>query len=158
MNDFHIILVPLDTTELGQRTLDVALHQSASFGASLVLLRILDKPAALEIGDTDRDLDAIEAESNALIQQATERAATLGLTIGAVRVEVRAGGVVDAIITAADDVRADLIVMGTHGRAGLGDAISGSTTERVVNRATASVIAVKPVGFPYLRDEGPAVR
>jgi nucleotide-binding universal stress UspA family protein len=42
--------------------------------------------------------------------------------------------------------------MGTHGRTSMKDYFVGSTTERVVERATCSVLTVKPDGYPYLRD------
>ncbi len=158
MTTLHKILVPLDDTELGLRTLDVALRNAAAFQSHVVLLRVLSQPAALEIGDTDRDLDAIDDESHRLVAVARDRAVAMGLSVPDISIEVRAGGIVDAIVGAAEDTMCDLIVMGTHGRSGISDAITGSTTERVLNRASASVLAVKPVGFPYLRDEGPAGR
>jgi nucleotide-binding universal stress UspA family protein len=46
------------------------------------------------------------------------------------------------IEAAAELVRADLIVMPTHGRHGVFDALRGSTTEQVVRRASCPVLAV----------------
>lgn len=47
------------------------------------------------------------------------------------------------IIKKADDIRADLIIMGTHGRTGLEHVIVGSTAERVVRRSHIPVLTVR---------------
>ncbi|MFY9657435.1 MAG: universal stress protein [Methylocystis sp.] len=57
-------------------------------------------------------------------------------------VEMRSGPVVDAIVRYAREIDADLIVMPTEGRRGLLDALSGSTTERVLIGADRPVLAV----------------
>ena len=51
----------------------------------------------------------------------------------------------DAILEAADDEGADLIVMATHGRGGLGRAILGSVADHVVRNAKQqAVLLVRP--------------
>jgi nucleotide-binding universal stress UspA family protein len=54
----------------------------------------------------------------------------------------REGRPVEQIEAAAELVRAELIVMPTHGRHGVFDALRGSTTEQVVRRASCPVLAV----------------
>ena len=54
----------------------------------------------------------------------------------------RNGDPVDQILAAADEVKADLIVMPTAGRTGVFDALRGSTTERVVREASCPVLAL----------------
>lgn len=62
----------------------------------------------------------------------------------------RKGNVQDEILQAAEDRRADLIVMSTQGRHGFLDALRGSTTERIVRNAKCPVLAAPtyPVGEP----------
>ncbi len=55
---------------------------------------------------------------------------------------VRDGDPVEQILAAADEVKADLIVMPTAGRAGVFDVLRGSTTERVLRRAPCPLLAV----------------
>ncbi len=62
-----------------------------------------------------------------------------------VPVEVRDGGVVEGILQAAAEMRANLIGMATIGHHGLLDALRGSTTERVLRQAPCPVLAI-PVG------------
>ena len=58
-----------------------------------------------------------------------------------VRME-RAGDPVEQIVAAAAEVKADLVAMPTAGRAGVLEALSGSTTERVLRRVRCPLLAV----------------
>lgn len=58
-----------------------------------------------------------------------------------VRVEVETGKIaVDAILAAADRIDADLIVLPSHGRTGIGRALLGSTAEQVMRRSNRPVL------------------
>jgi nucleotide-binding universal stress UspA family protein len=61
-----------------------------------------------------------------------------------IRTEVVEGESAGAIVRRARRHRADLIVMGTQGLSGAGRMFFGSTTERVLRRATVPVLAVPP--------------
>jgi nucleotide-binding universal stress UspA family protein len=56
--------------------------------------------------------------------------------------ELRGPPVVEALLGSARKRRADLIVVATHGRAGVLDALRGSTTERILRSAPCPVLAV----------------
>ena len=58
-----------------------------------------------------------------------------------VTIELRAGNVVDTILQAAAEIKANLIAMATAGHDGVLDAIRGSTTERVLRHALAVPVA-----------------
>jgi nucleotide-binding universal stress UspA family protein len=49
----------------------------------------------------------------------------------------------EEILRAARRQRADLIVIGTHGRTGLGRIFMGSVAERVLGRATSPVLTIR---------------
>src|SRR5690606_25354113 len=60
-----------------------------------------------------------------------------------------------ALLATAEDVKAGLIVMGTHGRRGLPRALLGSVAEKVVRMASCPVLTVQ--GSPHAKepaDEG----
>ncbi len=63
-----------------------------------------------------------------------------------VPIEVRQGNVVEAILTAAMEKRADLLAMATAGHHGVLDVLRGSTTERVLRGATCPVLAIPLAG------------
>jgi nucleotide-binding universal stress UspA family protein len=66
----------------------------------------------------------------------------IGSEQGAPRVHAPDGEPVAQIAAAAEQVRADLIVMPTAGRSGAFEALRGSTTERVLRQAPCAVLAV----------------
>ncbi len=55
---------------------------------------------------------------------------------------VRDGPPVDAILDCAAEIAADLIVLGSHGRDGLGHLLFGSTAERVLHKAPCPTLVV----------------
>jgi nucleotide-binding universal stress UspA family protein len=57
------------------------------------------------------------------------------------------------ILRVAEEIHADLIVMGTHGRTGLGRLLMGSVAEQVVRRAPCPVLTMK-APFPAEQAEG----
>ena len=56
---------------------------------------------------------------------------------------VKQGNIVESINEHARDIRADLIVMGTHGRQGIDHAIMGSVTEKIVRTAPCPVVTLR---------------
>lgn len=156
MARFEKILVPTDASELSERALDTALSVASRFNSEVILLWVQPEAAPLLAGKAEPALDELEREVAALEKSAVDRIALIEgeftVSPDRVRAEVRAGQPIDAIIAAAKDNMVDLIVMGTHGRQGLAERFTGSTTERVAAQTSASVMAVKPEGFPYLRD------
>jgi nucleotide-binding universal stress UspA family protein len=64
-----------------------------------------------------------------------------------VAVYVAAGVPSDRIIALATAVDADLIVLGTHGRHGIGRMLLGSVAEEVVRRAPCGVFVIRPRDF-----------
>lgn len=60
-----------------------------------------------------------------------------------VRVDAEVGVPHERIVEEAEKVKADIIVMATHGRTGLGHVLLGSVTEHVLRRATCPVLSVR---------------
>ena len=152
MIELRCILLPLDASNLAVRALHVAMHLASTTSAEIVLLHVRPDAASLNADLAEADLEALESESDNLLNLARPVAERFGVPPSRVRAEVRAGGIARAILETADELSADLIIMATHGRRGLLEHLIGSTTERVLSQATASVLVVKPDGFPYLRD------
>jgi nucleotide-binding universal stress UspA family protein len=57
--------------------------------------------------------------------------------------ELKWGRPSDVIIRSAGDMKASLVVVGTHGRTALEKLLIGSTAERVVRLATVPVLTVR---------------
>ncbi|MEL0630636.1 universal stress protein UspE [Psychromonas aquatilis] len=61
----------------------------------------------------------------------------------------------DIISAVAEEINAELVIMGTVGRSGLGVALLGHTAEQVIDKLTSDLLALKPEGFvsPITLDE-----
>lgn len=143
MNRYNNILVGVDT-ETGEMVLRRAIAMARRNEATLHVAHSVYVPpswwgAAPAIG---ADIAALqEASSDSLWAQIDELLATEpGVTVTKHRVE---GFPPDAIIDLADEVAADLIVLGTHGRGEISAFLLGSTGHRVLAHANADVLIVK---------------
>lgn len=153
MKRIEKVLVPLDHSDLAKDVLDMALRVADQFNAEVHVLRIFHEAASLKQGEADVDMRVVEAETAALRKEALARIGdAANLTKERIHAEVRSGPIVQVINEAAAEHYCDLIVMGTHGREGISELFTGSTTEQIVATSPASVLVVKPEGFPYLRD------
>jgi acetoin utilization protein AcuB len=84
-----------------------------------------------------------------------EVAKACGQDCAVVRTCVRSGVTANEIVRCADELSADLIVMGTHGWSGLKHLILGSTVENVLRMASCPVLIVRPAGRGKEAAEGP---
>jgi nucleotide-binding universal stress UspA family protein len=75
--------------------------------------------------------------------EAREFLASMPKPIAGNEVRAREGLPADVIIDAAAEFGSDLVVVGTHGRSGLGSALLGSVAESVIDRAPCDVLAVR---------------
>ncbi len=60
-----------------------------------------------------------------------------------IKTMVAAGNAADEILKAANDIKADLIAMSTHGRSGLRRLAFGSITEKVIRGSTVPMLLVR---------------
>lgn len=74
------------------------------------------------------------------LQEVKEREVRPGMKVD---IKVRVGQAYNEIVLAARDLKADLIIIATHGRTGLKHVFLGSTAERVVRHATCAVLTVR---------------
>lgn len=159
---FQRILVPTDFSDCSERALLAAIGFAARFDSVIHVLHVTDRPGSRVYEDntaTDNAVEALEAEEAALREAFGKAAARVadetGLpSIPAERIafSVSGGTPADEIVRIAEDERSDLIVLGTHGRTSVKDFFVGSTAERVVKNANCAVLAIKPAGYPFLRD------
>jgi nucleotide-binding universal stress UspA family protein len=55
----------------------------------------------------------------------------------------------DQILERAETIKADMIIMGTHGRSGLAHMLLGSVTEEVARAASCPVLTIRPEAFQF---------
>jgi nucleotide-binding universal stress UspA family protein len=101
-------------------------------------------PPATEIVLASATLEEVrhrqEHDAEQITRRARERIAASGLSVEAA---LREGDPRTAIVDAADEWQADLIVVGSHGRTGLTRLVMGSVAQAVVAHAHCSVEVVR---------------
>jgi universal stress protein A len=85
-------------------------------------------------------------QMNDLVEQERLRVAKLALSMTGIPVDyqARSGAPGPEIVLVAEQIQADLIVMGTHGRSGISRILMGSIAEHVLRHAHCPVLTVKP--------------
>jgi nucleotide-binding universal stress UspA family protein len=139
---FKTIVVPIDFSETSLWALDYALALAVKFGARIHLVHVLELPILFDRRDRSLDTpanrDAKKSATSRLDGLVTEKIDELITT----NTEVRSGRAYQMICAAAQEHKADLIVIGTHGFTGLKHLLLGSTAERVIRHAPCSVLVV----------------
>ena len=140
------VLVPLDGSRLAEAAIETALGLTRGEATStLVLLRAAEAHTFPVVDPTNEQVEAVH-EAEAYLSGLVERLRRRGIT--QVETGVWYGPAAPAIIQAARLKKADLIVMSTHGRSGLGRLIMGSVTESVLRGTTIPVCVVRASGAP----------
>jgi len=142
MSAIKQILCPVDFSDFSRHALDSAVAIARQQHAAVTALYVIPPPQtvypAFGIGAFVPYVYSIEELRE--FQKALERfVAAVDYPVAAVTVEAL---VVDEILKRAADLKADLIVMGTHGRSGFDRLVLGSVAERVLVKAKCPVLTV----------------
>ena len=145
MKSFRRILFPTDFSPIAAHAFGYALGVAQEFGASLFILHVIDVQADLR-GFYLPHLAYEQVEADiATAAQAMLDKFRAGIAGYADHQGTVVSGVPYAeILKAAQEQDVDLIVMGTHGLAGVEHLLFGSTAERVVRHAGCPVLTVRP--------------
>ena len=129
------ILQPTDFSENSRNALQVACSLARDYGARLVVLHVAAIPA-IE-GYQAVDPAAIRNEAETLLN-------ALEVPGDNVRAERQCvlGETVPELLRVAQEINADVIVVGTHGRTGLKHLLMGSVAEQVLRHAPCLVLTV----------------
>ncbi len=120
----------------------VAIDYAKASGAQLILIHVLD-PGSLFAEFWGEEIDRVVAEAQKL---AGDRLDSLGnecrQEVSDVKTFCSRGSAPREIVSLADEEGADLIVVGTHGHAGVRHLVMGSTARSVVGLAHCPVLVV----------------
>ena len=158
--DFKRILCPVDLSAFSLEALKLAVKLARTSGAALYVMHAIDNPFdelyMSSIGQADpavlglyqrrplrraRIIAATEGHSQVLLKQFAHDCVA---AVGKVRYIIKSGDPFEAILDAAEERRADLIVLATHGRTGIKRLLIGSVAEKIVRHSRCPVLIVKP--------------
>ena len=136
------ILLPTDGSEASETATDHALWLAAQADATLTAVSVVDS-RVYRSADADQQgeiTETLKRDATEAVETVAQRAEGAGVTVETTVLD----GVPDTeILRYADDVDADLLVMGTHGRTGRERLANlGSVTERVVTGADRPTLVV----------------
>jgi len=139
MLPIHTILHPTDFSERSEYAFRLANILARDYDAQLIVLHVAPTPI-VAYGDgfipitEPGQLDELKDKLQELAAQA------VGIRAKPLLLE---GDPAAEILLAAEQAECDLIIMGTHGRTGLGRILLGSVAEEIVRKAACPVLTVK---------------
>ena len=147
MIDVKKILVPTDFSKYSDRALSEALEIAETFDSKVYLVHVIRGETGFSIMETFDD--ETQKKIHAQLEQKTSAAFKAQLDkfplSGKVEIitDVAKGVPYNEILAFEKQIDPDVLVIGAHGRSGFEDFFFGSTSEKIVRRATCSVLLVK---------------
>ena len=154
--ELRTIVVATDFGTAADYALEYACELASRFDAELHLLHVVETPlpAAAWSEAYAVDLPAmreqLESDSRRRLQDIAVRLSPL-----IVSTEVRCGRAPQAIVEAARERNADMVVLGTHGHGVVAHLLLGSVAERVIRWAPCPVLTVRLPGTAAVHLDGP---
>ncbi|MDP6126614.1 MAG: universal stress protein [Dehalococcoidales bacterium] len=146
------ILVPLDGSKAGETALpyvEELISKMASGNKVVVtLIQVLSSLSRYVVsGEETIKVPYTRQETDETRKRAVRYLRTAGATLrkagATTKTKVEVGHPAEEIISAADEIKADMIAMSSHGRSGLSRWAFGSVTDRVLRGGSRPVLVVK---------------
>jgi len=135
----NVILVPIDFEAASKRAIEIAKELASKLGGEVLLVHVYQLPVYTYPGLEPTLLPGFYGEVTAAAQRALDDAAKRE----GVRAILREGDPSIEILDVAEKEKANMIVMGTHGRTGLAHLFLGSVAEKVVRKSPIPVLTVR---------------
>ncbi|MGE5699508.1 MAG: universal stress protein [Deltaproteobacteria bacterium] len=149
---FSKILLPTDFSDCSAEAARVARLLAERFGSRVLVLHVLDEPAALDpMFRGDVPLELLRNRMEQFAQESMDAfLASHFLGFENFDTALSSGIPYREIISKARESGAGLIVIGTHGRTGMEHVLFGSTAEKVVRVAPCPVLSVRLGGKEFI--------
>jgi nucleotide-binding universal stress UspA family protein len=143
----HTIVVPLDGSKQSEMTLLNVEALAPVLGAGVILLHVIAQPGAYvnvegmaRVPYTDRELKEKKEGAGKYLERLAARLKEKGISVKTVVKEGEAGR---GIIDAADELKADLVAMSTHGCSGDSRWEHGSIADKVMHGGNTPLLLVR---------------
>lgn len=145
---YQRILVPVDGSNTSSRGLAEALKLAKLTGAQLRLLHVVDELyAAVSMpgfGEANIDvLQMLKEGGHKVLQAAQQQAQAQQVVAEAVLLESYSGRLHEQVAAQAKEWGADIVVLGSHGRRGVGRMVLGSDAEQIIRTSEVPVLVVR---------------
>jgi nucleotide-binding universal stress UspA family protein len=138
------ILVPVDGSETSNKALVTALQLAREVGGRVRVVHVFDVLVYMSGYEFGADvLDQAQGYARKTVDDALAIAASAGVEADGKLLDLPGRRLGEVVADAAREFGADLVVVGTHGRNGIGRALLGSGAEQVIRMAPVPVLAVR---------------
>lgn len=143
---YQHILVPIDGSETSMVAMKEAIKLGKALNSKITVVQVMAldpfiADAYVKTGETNELIERTRTYLLDILEQAKQQFSNEGLTVENKLLE---GFVVhEEIIQAAQDLNADLIVMGSHGRTGVRKLVLGSVAQKVLGESHIPVLIVR---------------
>ncbi|MGH8761099.1 MAG: universal stress protein [Burkholderiales bacterium] len=148
MSTYHQILVPVDGSLTSEKALDEAIRLAQLSGARLRLVHVVDELRYVNgfesaMNYVNEIIPLMRDAGEKLLAHDRQKALDKGVDADCVLIEEGPGRICDHVAEQARRAKADLIVVGSHGRRGIGRVLLGSDAEQIVRHAPVPVLVVR---------------
>jgi nucleotide-binding universal stress UspA family protein len=143
MHTYRRLLVPVDGSATSNKALVHAL-QIARDGGRVLLVHSADELAFVTGFEYSSDMIAVAQQAGRrVLADAAEIAKSAGVEVETKFIEFPEHRLGETIARLADAWKADLLVVGTHGRRGLDRVLLGSGAEQIIRHAPVPVLVIR---------------
>ena len=146
---FTRIMLATDGSKLSQKAVKSAIDMASKFNAELVAVKVIPRYVQTYFEGSftvaDIDVKSIEAQWAAGAQQVLDKIATSAAAKGVIvkTSVIKSDDISDGLVKAANKMKADLIVMASHGRKGIKRLLLGSETQNVLTHSEVPVLVLR---------------
>ena len=148
MSTYHQILVPVDGSLTSEKALDEAIRLAQLTGARLRLIHVVDELSYINgfesaMNYINEIIPLMREAGEKLLAHGKQKALDQGVSADTVLIEESPGRIWEHVVGQAKDMNANLIVVGSHGRRGIGRVLLGSDAEQIIRHATVPVLVLR---------------
>jgi nucleotide-binding universal stress UspA family protein len=143
MTPYRTIVIPLDGSPLSEQALAEARELPGAAEAKLVLIGVISGRQE-SVGTAVESTDTAMPETQPFERYLWRVAQQLQSDGFVAQVRLETGTPADTVLRVSAEEHADLIVMATHGRSGVGRLVLGSVAEEIIRQADLPVVLVRP--------------
>jgi len=140
------ILCPVDFFPASDAAVKYAAGLAANYDATLHLLHVVGPVAPMAYEYMTNASEIIGSIEDSAAKEMNKRVTKLKVMGISSETEIRLGDVHDEIKQVIEEVKPDLIVMGTHGRCGVERWFMGSTTEKLLRHSPVPLVTISAAG------------
>ena len=145
---YQRILVPIDGSATSDRALDEAIKFAQQQNAQVEVIHVLEDIWYFDNEDYLNYAELIQSMrgiGEKILAQAQKKLIQTGVAAEIKLLETQGERIASVIATEAKNNRADLIIVGTHGRSGFSRMLMGSIAEGVVRTAHIPILLIRGV-------------